>query len=206
MVFGISEQDCARIEAAIRDAESRTAGQIVTVVAERADSYAYIRILWACFAAMLVPAGFLLTAPAEPLATAYLVQLAVFVAASGVVLLTPLGLRTVPRSVKRRRAAALAREQFHDRGVDSLANGAGILLFVAFEERYVEIIADQGIHGRVSQADWDDAIARFTGEVRAGRVADGFLGAIGACGALLIAHFPKQAADDEDLPNHLILI
>lgn len=206
MAIRISNEDLERISAAIRDAESKTSGEIVTVIAERADDYTYIRILWAAVLALLTPAPFLFGWVTLPLSAIYALQLGLFILAAGLLVLTPLGLWTVPLSVRRRRAAALAREQFYAQAVDTVSNGAGMLLFVAFQERYVEILADRGIDERVDQADWDRAISAFTAEVKAGRIADGFLGAVGTCGDLLAAHFPKQPVDDEDLPNHLILL
>ena len=47
----ISEADHARVSAAIEAAEARTAGEIVTVVADRSDGYSDVALAWAAIAA-----------------------------------------------------------------------------------------------------------------------------------------------------------
>jgi putative membrane protein len=79
-----------------------------------------------------------------------------------------------------------------------------VLIFVSVAERYVEILADEGIHQRMPAGAWDQIVTDFTAQVRAGRIAAGFLQAIDACGARLIEHFPARAGDRNELPDRLI--
>ena len=80
----------------------------------------------------------------------------------------------------------------------------GILLFVSVAERYVEILAARGIDEKVPPGTWKEIVAAFTRQVRRGKIADGFVGALTACGAVLISHFPRAADDRNELPDVLI--
>jgi putative membrane protein len=113
-------------------------------------------------------------------------------------------MRLVPLAVKRRQAGRLSREQFHALGLDQTRGRTGILLFVSVAERYVEILADRGIDEKVPPGTWKEIVAAFTPQVREGKIADGFVGALTACGALLISHFPRAAEDRNELPDVLI--
>ncbi len=80
------------------------------------------------------------------------------------------------------------------------------MLFVSVAERYVEIIADAGIDAKVADDAWGGIVEGFVAEVKAGRIADGFISAIEGCGILLAEHFPRAADDVDELPNHLFEI
>ena len=51
----LTPEDHAAISAAIAEAEKRTCGQIVCVLAHASSDYAYIPILWATTLALLLP-------------------------------------------------------------------------------------------------------------------------------------------------------
>ena len=67
---------------------------------------------------------------------------------------------------------------------------SGVLFFVSLAERYVEIVADKGIHEKLGEAHWQGIIDRFVDQVRRGRVVDGFVDAIAACGAAMARALP----------------
>jgi putative membrane protein len=148
----------------------------------------------------------LLVAPLAALTTILIVQSAVFL---GLMLLfhwRPVKMALIPAPVKRQRASRLAREQFFGRGLHLTDNHNAILLFVSVAERYVEIIADSGIHARVADPCWQDIVADFTARVGRGQIADGFLCAIEACSARLAEHYPATAERSNRLPDYLIEI
>jgi len=45
---------------------------------------------------------------------------------------------------------------------------SGVLLFVSMAERYVEIVADKGIHEKIGEARWQGHRAAFLQKVQAG--------------------------------------
>ena len=112
----------------------------------------------------------------------------------------------MPRSIKRARAHRARVEQFLAHGLHTTEARTGVLVFVSLAERYAEIVADAGIAAKVEQRVWNETIARLLAETRAGRLADGLVGAIERAGAVLAAHFPPRPATANELPNELILL
>lgn len=200
----LSERERRDVAQAIAAVEAKTRGELVTVIARASDDYLYIPLLWAALLALAIPGALMLGGSAVALQYAYEAQVAGFLLFALVFNLTPVKMRLIPRALKRVRAQRLAREQFFAQNLHRTAERTGVLLFVSVAERYVEILADEGIHQRVPSGAWEQAVAEFTGAVRAGRVAEGFLRAIQTCGELLVEHFPARPGDRNELPDHLI--
>jgi putative membrane protein len=202
----LTDQDRARIASAIAAAERRTSGELVAVVADAADDYRYVALLWPALAALLLPAILLTALPALDAWLLYLAQAALFVVLVLLAQLRRVRLALVPAATKRRRASRLAREQFVAQGLHLTRERTGVLIFVAVAEHYVEIIADRGIAAVVPPGIWDEAVAGFVEQLRAGRVAEGFLATIALVGERLAGHFPRAPDDTDELPNRLIEI
>lgn len=201
----LGNDDLQAVSAAIRAAESRTNGEIVTVVAEQAGSYTAFTLAAPALCALVLPG---LAAPFAGLVAAgdlFLVQLALFVALYGLLLVPAIRRRVVPARVQRNAAQRLAREQFFARGLHLTEERTGVLIFVSVAERYVEILADTGIDAKVPQSEWQSTVDAFVAQVGAGRVVDGFVAAIGRVGERLAAHFPATRTPNE-LPDHLFVI
>ena len=206
MMTFLSEADKQRITEAIREAEMKTSGELVTVIAHAADAYLYIPMLWASLAALTLPAVIWLLPVNLPFPLLYSFQLATFLGLALLFRWPPLKMRLIPKAVKRRRAGRLAWEQFFAQNLHLTRQRTGVLLFVSVAEHYVEILADKGINDKVKQDAWDDIVADFIKRVKAKQVAEGFLSAINACGKLLAESFPRPEGDIDELPNRLIEI
>lgn len=202
----VTDSDRDRIAEAIRAVERRTSGELVAVIAAESDSYYYIPTLWAALIAIVL-SGAAELLDLLPQTGLYLTaELALFVVLALAFRWTPLKMRLVPPSVKRSRAAVLARAQFVEQGLHLTRDHTGVLIFVSVAEHYVEVMADKGINDRVDAAVWQGAVDAFVMRVKAGQVADGFLEAIERCGAVLTEHFPRAEGDVDELPNRLIEI
>lgn len=93
-------------------------------------------------------------------------------------------------------------ELFSQMRVWDTQNNTGVLIYVQFADRQVEIVADRGICAKVSQAEWDAACARIVAEFREGRYEQGALAGIAAITQLLRKHVPPPPAGDRDeLPD-----
>ncbi|PPJ41898.1 MULTISPECIES: TPM domain-containing protein [unclassified Pseudoxanthomonas] len=104
------------------------------------------------------------------------------------------------------------RERAHDvfvrlRTWDTEANN-GVLVYLLLADHRIEIVADRGLAGRVSDAQWREVCQLIETGMGEGRAEQAVLDGIAAASALLARHFPQQAGDvDEDeLPNrpHLL--
>ncbi len=200
-----SDQDRARITAAIHAAEKNTSGEFVAVVARASDHYLFLPLLWAALLALLVPGVFLLLSVPIAYVHVYQIQLGVFIILGLLLLyIPPLHLGLIPRPIKHARASRLAKAQFYLQGVHLTREHAGVLFFVSLAERYVEIVADRGIHEKIGETRWAGIVQTFVERVAKGDVVDGFVAAITACGEAMHAHYPQDPDATDELSDGLI--
>ncbi len=199
----ITDSDRARIATAIAAAESRTSGEIFCVIARSSGDDRLLPLLWAGLAALLVPLPAILLA-GWPAPRVYLAQLLAFLLVALPLSLPALRIRLVPRRVQAARAHEAALQQFLAQGLHRTGQRTGVLIFASAAEHHAEIVADAGIHARVDQSVWDEAVAALIAGIRAGRPGDGFTAAIAACGTVLAEHFPPTPDNPDELPNRLL--
>jgi putative membrane protein len=228
----ISPEDHKRIDAAIAKAETTTSGEIFCVLTRQASEYREIPFAWAALAALtapalLIPFGFspgwfdwvpgfggwtaghsaaTQAAVSDTLIAYAAVQAAVFVAVALIASAPPVRRLLTPRQLKRDRAQRLAMEQFLAKGMHLTAERTGVLIFASLNDHQAEVIADEGIYARVKPEVWNEALARLTAGLAAGRPGDGFVDAIETCGAVLAEHFPPGATNPDEIANGLVEI
>lgn len=202
-----TDADRQKITAAIQEAEKHTSGEFVALVARASDHYLAAALLWAGGLALLVPGVLLLTSLHIRFLHIYQLQLLVFIGLSLLFEFVPrLHMALVPRGVKHRRASLLAHAQFYEQGVHLTREHSGVLFFVSLAERYVEVVADKGIHEKLGEAHWRAVVDTFLEHVRRDQVTDGFVAAISACGAAMAQHYPAKSGDPDELSDGLIEI
>ncbi|SEM58829.1 putative membrane protein [Sphingomonas gellani] len=212
-----------RVTQAVAAAESRTDGEIVTVVAARSDTYRDVGAHWAALAMLSAPAILAIrpglaeslhsifarnwdeaATPASLFTIALLLSAALFLLAWLAMRSTPLRLALTPPSTKARRVHRRAIDVFRA-SVDKRTRAAtAVLLYLSLDERRAEIIAEEAIHTRVGQEVWGEAMRVLLEAVRDDRVDDGLAAAIERIGAILAEHFPRSADDSNELPDRLI--
>jgi putative membrane protein len=201
----LSSQDRQRISAAIRAAEAKTSGEIVCVLARRSADSTALPILIAALAALALP-WFLVALTALPVQQILWLQLALFLCLAVLLCLPRVRVALLPPATRRAVAHRVAMEQFVLRGVGRTKDRTGVLIFVSLAERYARIIADDGIAQRVAQPAWQGTVDALIGHMREGRIADGFIEAVGRCSDVLANHFPRADADRDELPDRIYLI
>jgi putative membrane protein len=195
----------AVIASAISRAEKHTSGEIVVVVARASSSYGYFALMCVALLALAVPLPliYLTNWPVEHI---YIAQLAVFAAGALLMLWQPLRMAITPTALKRTRAHQRAVEQFLVQNLHTTKGRTGVLIYVSDAERYAEVIADDGIYAKVTPQVWDELIDALTAHIVTGNRTEGFVAAIETCGKILAEHFPPSTVDQDELPNHLIVL
>ena len=201
-----TDAERSEITTAIQAAEKRTSGEFVAVVARSSDSYHSVALLWAAGLALILPAPLLLFSHLRYLDIYQLQVVAFILLVLACEFLPGLHMALVPKRLRHTRASRLARAQFYEQGVQLTREHSGVLLFVSMAERYVEIVADKGIHEKIGEARWQEIVDGFTAKVAAGDVTGGFTSAIAACGAAMAEHYPAKADDTDELSDGLIEI
>lgn len=198
-----AQQD--RISAAITAAEARTSGEIVAVIAPESASYLSVPFMIAALLALLVPWPFI-HFTWMTVQSIYLIQLVVFAALVLALLPRPIRFRLVPRSILDTRAHRRAVEQFLSHNLDTTVGRTGVLIFVSVAERYAEIIADDGLNGKVPKGAWQVIVEDMTASIGAGEPETGLTRAIERVGALLAEHAPGDGTSPRRLPDHLVVL
>ena len=86
---------------------------------------------------------------------------------------------------------------------DTEANN-GVLIYVLWADRDVEIVADRGFNGRVTPEQWAGVCHRMEQLFRSGRPRQAAVEGVNAAGALISQHFPN--IDREELPNRPVVL
>lgn len=219
----MSEAEHDRVTEAVRTAESETSGEIVTIIADASDHYLDTALWWAVGAALLKLAGLVIfsgmaTQVIEWVSGGWVVEigaveyfelaLAAFVITFGLIrlLLQIPKLRialTFPR-VKSKRVRNRAIDLFKVGAESRTVGRTGILIYLSLAEHRAEIVADESIHKVVPNNLWGDAMVDLIEHVRAGRITDGMVAAVGDVGNILAEHLPRKADDTNELPDRLI--
>lgn len=205
-----SAADHRAIEAAVREAEARSAGEIVPYAVERSDRYH--RALWcaatlgalsASLVAALIrwageawgPVALWIALP--PAAGAALGGLAAF-------LVPALRRALVPAEVLAARVHERATRAFLEEEVFRTRDRTGILIFVSLFEHRVVVLADRGLDGRVTPGQWEEVVLGIAAGMRRGEPGPALAEGIRRC-AGLAAQAPPRPDDRDELPGQLRL-
>ncbi len=206
-----SAEDLRLVEEAVREAESRTSGEIVPYAVERSDAYPEATWSAATLGALL---GVLAAAAVQGLVEIWGVPLAAWIAAptalgagGGALLcgaLPALRRALVPAVTLGDRVAARAERAFLEHEVFATRERTGILVFLSLFERRVVVRADRGIAAKVAQAEWDAVVQGIVAGIREGKPGEALARGIRACGEILERRGVERRADDRDeLPDGL---
>ncbi len=201
----INHDEAARIEAALRAAQSRTSGEIVFVLARASSNYEIMPFVWSALLALIAPWP-LLQLTEISAERIYLVQLTVFLVALVILTLPALRLALTPARVRRANAHRAALEQFALRGLARGGARSGVLLYVSSAERFARIIADEAAAKAIPQKDWQALIDQLLIDMKSGATAEALIGAATRCGDLLAQHFPPRDGAARPFPHRFHMI
>ena len=205
------------------EAEGKTSGEILTVLADRSDGYSDIALLWAvaiAFTAMSVfavlPRPFLDLwdrmiggwghewSVGELASMTIALGLTAFTLAWLAQLWEPLKFALIPAPVKTARCHDQAVRHFKV-GAESRTHGrTGVLIYLSMAEHRAEIVADQPIAEQVDAEVWGEAMGDMLAEIKDGRIAQGMATGVRDVGFVLARHFPRGENDTNELPDRLI--
>ena len=219
----LTDEDRAKVAAAIAKAEETTAGEIVAVETPISDAYHDVALHWALVPlfAVLAWAAWRPTAltwwynflfggwSPDPTLSQLLTLLMVFAALKFTVALLilkwmPLRLFLTPAATKHRRVRRRAIAIFQAAAAGRTAHKTEVLIYLSLAERRAEIVADEAIHKITDEHTWGEAMTVLLNDVREGRVGDGICAAVERVGVVLSEHFPRLADDTNEIPDKLI--
>lgn len=220
----LSPRDHELVAAAIRDAETRTDGEVAVVVAPESDSYADAVLHWSLLVALL-PLAFFATFPdllhratsllhepwgdeAPPLRLIMLVLLlltvAAFLIAWAILRMPSVRVAVTPHATRVRRCRRRAIMLFQVGTERRTASRTGVLLYLSMAEHHAEIVADASIQSKISGDEWGEAMLALLEGIRGGQPGQGIANAVARIGDVLATHFPHTGTDPNEMPDRLI--
>jgi putative membrane protein len=200
-----SDADLTRIRDSVRAAELRTRGEIVPMIVPASARYREAEHRAAALLAFAVLAvisvgiyggEWTTTHPGWVIAGV----LGAYVAGT-IIGRAPLAIRVLVSDARMAEKVRLrARAAFYEQGLHRTREGTGVLIFLSLLERRVQVLADEAINRRVSEATWSGIVDTVVEGVKRGHAADALCRAITTCGDTLAEHFPARPGDN---PNEL---
>jgi putative membrane protein len=218
----LSKIEVDRIEAAVAKAEERTTGDICVVLAHEVSRYREVPLAWAAAVALALPPivlaltlspltdlagqlwlvgqmGALQSELGMAIGLYAAVQIVLFLVVLAIVHVPAVRRTLTPKALRRHRVANAAHRQFVSVGARAKGE-TGVLVFVALEDRQVQILADAGIHQKCGETPWTAAAAAISAAMKAGDdPTAGILEAVEICGKALAEHFPATGPHDPTL-------
>src|SRR5260221_11099237 len=85
-------------------------------------------------------------------------------------------------------------------------HNSGVLIYLLFAHRRVEIVADRGVHSKVGTAAWEAIGGEMQQEFARGRFERGVVIGVRAISDLLAAHFPPSGGNPNELPARPVVL
>ena len=221
----ITEADNRIVTQAVAEAELKTSGEIVTVVARTSDGYTDVALALSAFVAFT---GLVLLAffpdpvlgvvdalaggwntewtPSGLLGLASGIGIALFLATFALTLVPAVRFALLPGKVRTLRVEDAAIRHFKV-GAERRTHGrTGVLIYVSLAEHRAQIVADEAIAAKVEPEVWGEAMVDMLREIKAGKLGEGIAAGVRDVGDILAPHFPRAEDDQNELPDRLIAL
>ena len=215
-----SAEDRQAVAAAIAEAEKRTSGEIVAVVAtvsgryDRAeDIFGLLFALIALSLAWLLFQGTTQAAWSEMqthvLGLPAIVGILIVGFVIGATLATRFPALRLPFIARAEMIEEVERrglETFQRQRIRDTSSGTGVLIYVSLYEHLVKVIGDDRVTANLSSDALGVICALAVGGLKQGRPGDALCQAVQKTAELLATHLPPTVGDSNELANQLILI
>ena len=218
----LTAEERGAVEAAIHEAERKTSGEIVVVLATRSGRYARGEDLCGiCLGLLAVSAGWFLWQGVSPVSEAWgsgwrptlglagviaLFLVGFWVGQSVAQCLPLLARMFVPKQLMQAELEDKAAQAFHRFRIRRTAAATGVLIYLSIFERLVWIVGDETVAAQVDPTAWDEIRDVVIAAIRADRAGEGLVSAVRRSGELLAEHLPADAENPNELTNTVFLL
>ena len=191
----LSEEDHKSIEAAIKQAEATTSGEIVFATAEASANYHHATLQGAIIGMAIAAAVYLMLPLAHTTTVLLWTEVLSFALCS--VLLPRLPWRSwiISRQEMDARVHEAAFMQFYASGLYRTRESNGVEIYLSLFERKVVVIGDRGIHLKMGDEHWQSVRDLIILGIKRDDARGGICAAIESCGKALAQYFPPRADD-----------
>jgi len=207
----LNDAEKKKVEAAVADAEKKTAGEIVVMIVPASYNYPMAEVIGA--AACALPVSILLTIYLGGLFWIGTRDMWLFMGLFAVLFF---GFRFLVKGlpwfkrgfISKREVAEEVQEAavtaFYQNGLFRTRDETGVLLYISVFEHKVWVLADRGINDKVPKDAWTEMVDVITGGIHEKRQAEAICTAVESMGAMLARHFPVKPDDTNELKNLII--
>ncbi|MFW8601368.1 TPM domain-containing protein [Desulfobacterota bacterium M19] len=204
-IMGAAER--AGISAAVKDVESRTAGEIAVIFTDRSDDYpegslragVILGSLIAIAVSDLFLGGSLWYAVGLTLILTLLMD---WLGHKVPVVTRPfISPSRLDEMVARRALTA-----FYDKGLYKTRDKTGVLFFISLFERRVRVMADKGIYEKITPEELQGYAHGISTGIKNKKTAEALIEEIQAVGLVLTEHFPIKDDDTNELPDEVVIV
>ncbi|MGE5344271.1 MAG: TPM domain-containing protein [Candidatus Omnitrophota bacterium] len=214
--FYFTIHDLETIKEAVKEAESKTSGEIAVAFIKESDDYARYELIFAIFAGFFYFLGLMFFSQRiEHLmqdmfwgySSSYLLMLYGFTTfiimgvAYALSNLQFIDRIIIPKSAMKRKVQQRAVRHFMESGVYNTQNRNGVLIFISDLERRVELLADRAINEKIPKDQWENIVSHVIDGVHTNQTVRHLAEAIKECGNLLARHFPIQPDNTNELSD-----
>ena len=207
----LSDSDRDRVTAAVKAAESRTAGEIVVMIVSASYHYPMANVIGGVLFAL-------------PLASIFTVLVGQWLWIGSQNMWLFLGFLTVfyvifhtltkrTPALKRRlispheideEVKETAVAAFFNEGLYRTRDETGVLVLISVFEQKVWVLADRGIDTKVADGQWNQIVTMIIEGIKQTRQADAICDAVAKIGEILETHFPVKPDDTDELNNLIV--
>ena len=207
----LNDAEKKRVEAAVANAEKKTAGEIVVMIVPASYSYPMAEIIGA--AAFALPVSVLLSIYIGGLFWIGTRDMWLFM---GIFVLAFMGFRFLVkrlfwlkrRFISKREVAEEVQEAavtaFYQNGLFRTRDETGVLIYISVFEHKVWVLGDRGINEKVTRDAWEEVVDVIAGGIREKQPAVAICTAVESVGVMLAEHFPVKPDDTNELKNLII--
>lgn len=218
-----TEEEKQKINATITSAEIKTSAEIIPVLTDTSGSYdraedivglllaiIMVSVLWIFFqrphfdAAWTVAENPPLTYNLPSLLLTIIISFLVgtFLAGKLWFLRNLFASRGLMKSCVQRGAY----RAFYEHNLSQTKNATGVMIYISLFERMVYVLGDTKISEKFKDEDFNEVKEIILNKFKSKKPAEGLCEGIQKCGEKLANYFPIQEGDQNELPNHLILL
>ncbi len=215
-----TQTDLDKITQATQIAEKKTSAEIVTVIARKSDNYASVSLIFAVLITLIFSIALILSGKTwvswihsfywETNLTLALVfflltQSLLFIIIWLIGHIPWLKFNLIPRNVLANTVRTSAESAFYRHKIGATQGATGVLFYISFFERRVELLVDTAIAAQIPEETWQNNVDEIIRGIKENRFIDALSTQIQNCGEHLAPLFPIQPDDVNELSDNPII-
>lgn len=209
MIDFLSAEEKNQVSEAVRAAEAKTSGEIITMIVRRSSMLGHVvpqllsLIIIFILLLRIIIEQFFHELPYE------------WIMIIGLILAAPLSLwfqryafiqrMLTPISDLSFEVFERAKLEFYESNIHKAKQDTGVLIFISLMERQCIVLAGEAIAKKMPKDTWQEVVSMAVTGIKNKKTAEGLVSAVELCGNILAQHYPLQPGDKNEFPDAVII-